>query len=259
MRDLSCCLRVASAAVGAAAVMCATTASAMPPNTHTLRVSHSGGGFVASTDGRIRCGARCSAAYAQGALVTLTASAGAEYEFEGWRRACVGNAPRCMIALDRDAAVRAAFRHLPPPPTPPPVPPPPPPVPQCSDGIDNDGDALIDYPSDPGCADALDSDERDSPPPPPRPPPAAPPPPIGVTVSVSGSGFIRGGTIRCGGAAGTLLDCEGLFSRGVTVVLRAFPKRRGGFVGWGGFCRGKARTCILRATAPKTVLAVFRR
>jgi hypothetical protein len=32
-------------------------------------------------------------------------------------------------------------------------------VPQCSDGIDNDGDTLTDYPDDPGCTDANDDDE----------------------------------------------------------------------------------------------------
>jgi hypothetical protein len=32
--------------------------------------------------------------------------------------------------------------------------------PQCSDGIDNDGDGLIDYPADPGCASAADLDEH---------------------------------------------------------------------------------------------------
>jgi hypothetical protein len=31
--------------------------------------------------------------------------------------------------------------------------------PQCSDGLDNDGDGKIDYPADPGCTDALDNDE----------------------------------------------------------------------------------------------------
>ena len=36
--------------------------------------------------------------------------------------------------------------------------------PQCSDGIDNDGDNLIDFPADPGCADANDDDETDAPP-----------------------------------------------------------------------------------------------
>lgn len=33
--------------------------------------------------------------------------------------------------------------------------------PQCSDGLDNDGDGLIDYPLDPGCDDAQDNDEAD--------------------------------------------------------------------------------------------------
>jgi len=31
--------------------------------------------------------------------------------------------------------------------------------PQCSDGIDNDGDGLIDYPQDPGCQSPQDDDE----------------------------------------------------------------------------------------------------
>jgi hypothetical protein len=44
--------------------------------------------------------------------------------------------------------------------------PPPPPVAQCADGIDNDGDGLIDFPADPGCANADDNDELNAPPPP---------------------------------------------------------------------------------------------
>jgi hypothetical protein len=32
---------------------------------------------------------------------------------------------------------------------------------QCSDGIDNDSDGKIDYPSDPGCENAIDNDETD--------------------------------------------------------------------------------------------------
>ncbi|MGZ5337493.1 MAG: lytic murein transglycosylase, partial [Solirubrobacterales bacterium] len=36
-------------------------------------------------------------------------------------------------------------------------------LPACSDGIDNDGDALIDYPADPGCSEPLDNDEYDPP------------------------------------------------------------------------------------------------
>lgn len=33
----------------------------------------------------------------------------------------------------------------------------------CDDGADNDGDTLIDFPADPGCSDALDTDETDPP------------------------------------------------------------------------------------------------
>ena len=47
------------------------------------------------------------------------------------------------------------------------APPPPPPNPQCSDGADNDGDGLIDYPADPGCSSASDNDETNVTPPPP--------------------------------------------------------------------------------------------
>ena len=39
----------------------------------------------------------------------------------------------------------------------------PPPTPDCSDGIDNDGDALTDYPDDPGCDSANDNDEFNQP------------------------------------------------------------------------------------------------
>ena len=36
-------------------------------------------------------------------------------------------------------------------------------LPQCSDGSDNDGDGLTDYPNDPGCSDPTDNDETDPP------------------------------------------------------------------------------------------------
>jgi hypothetical protein len=44
-------------------------------------------------------------------------------------------------------------------PTPTPEPTAVPPLPQCSDGIDNDGDGFTDYPDDPKCTDALDDNE----------------------------------------------------------------------------------------------------
>ena len=52
------------------------------------------------------------------------------------------------------------------------IPDPPPPV-ECNDGVNNDPaeDALVDYPSDPGCSSAADTSELGNPPPPPPPPP----------------------------------------------------------------------------------------
>lgn len=49
------------------------------------------------------------------------------------------------------------------------APPPPPPAAACADGADNDGDGLVDYPADPGCTSATDTDETNAPPPPPPP------------------------------------------------------------------------------------------
>ncbi len=50
------------------------------------------------------------------------------------------------------------------------TPPPPPPAKAvCEDGLDNDSDGKIDFPADPGCSSATDTDETDAPPPPPPP------------------------------------------------------------------------------------------
>ncbi|PIS05119.1 MAG: hypothetical protein COT81_02740, partial [Candidatus Buchananbacteria bacterium CG10_big_fil_rev_8_21_14_0_10_42_9] len=58
-------------------------------------------------------------------------------------------------------------------------------LPQCSDGVDNDGDGLVDYPNDPGCVSASDDDEMN----------AVEPPIGGVTqcsdgIDNDGDGFI---------------------------------------------------------------------
>jgi hypothetical protein len=48
------------------------------------------------------------------------------------------------------------------------------PDPECSDGLDNDGDTLVDHPADPGCDDVSDNDETD-----PKPEPEPEPEPGG--------------------------------------------------------------------------------
>jgi hypothetical protein len=64
--------------------------------------------------------------------------------------------------------------------------------PDCHDGIDNDGDGLIDYPADPGCTSLTDEDETDP----------APPPPTGKVKCNSGRG--NGSEINLA----TGLDCD---------------------------------------------------
>lgn len=77
------------------------------------------------------------------------------------------HAPGCSATGDATFKSREALRNHPQllvetsaPPTDPPPPA------RCSDGLDNDADGLIDFPDDPGCADAADADETDPPPPP---------------------------------------------------------------------------------------------
>lgn len=92
------------------------------------------------------------------------------------------------------------------------------------------------------------------------PPPAPPPPRWGVNVSVSGPGRVEAsGGIRCGYRTGSRRDCSRFFDDNSNVVLRAVPRRRARFVRWGSFCRGTRRTCRLRVTATKSVVAVFGR
>jgi parallel beta helix pectate lyase-like protein/thrombospondin type 3 repeat protein len=62
--------------------------------------------------------------------------------------------------LGRTAESRQQLQVVDPAPPPPP-PPPPPPAAACSDGQDNDADGKVDYPADPGCTDASDTDESD--------------------------------------------------------------------------------------------------
>jgi hypothetical protein len=75
----------------------------------------------------------------------------------------------------------------------PPPPPPPGPAPACSNGLDDDGDGLIDL-GDPGCTGASDGDESNV---------VSPPPPAGTSVRVvrPSAGQVVSGTVRLDVAA----------------------------------------------------------
>ena len=97
-------LIVATAAVGALASVAG--ASVARP---TLHVSTEGNGAVASRDGRINCGQRCSARYSRGAVVSLGATPESFFAFDHWSGGCVGTAPRCFVSLYAARSVKATF------------------------------------------------------------------------------------------------------------------------------------------------------
>jgi len=76
----------------------------------TLAVSKPGNGLgtVTSVPAGIDCGSTCSASYAQGASVTLTATAGTDSTFTGWSGACSGTGT-CTVQLGADTSVGANF------------------------------------------------------------------------------------------------------------------------------------------------------
>ena len=78
--------------------------------THQLTVSKagSGSGSVTSSPAGIDCGATCSASFAQGTSVTLTATADAGSTFTGWSGACTGTGT-CVLTMDTDHSVTATF------------------------------------------------------------------------------------------------------------------------------------------------------
>jgi RHS repeat-associated protein len=78
-------------------------------DTLSISKSGSGSGTVTSSPAGINCGATCSAAYAAGTVVTLTATPAADSTFGGWSGACTGTATTCSVTLNQAQAVNATF------------------------------------------------------------------------------------------------------------------------------------------------------
>jgi serine protease AprX len=77
---------------------------------HVLTVAKSGGGAwtVTSSPAGISCGTTCSAVFADGTAVTLTATADSGSTFAGWSGDCSGTGP-CTVTMSADHAVTATF------------------------------------------------------------------------------------------------------------------------------------------------------
>lgn len=85
------------------------------PSAHALTVAVTGPGAVKSAPAGIDCGTSCTASFAHGASVLLTAVPDSNAVFSGWDGACSGTGA-CTVAMNADAAVSARFAAAPPPP-----------------------------------------------------------------------------------------------------------------------------------------------
>ena len=90
----------------------AATATFAP--VHTLSIGRSNPGTVTGTPSgvlstQINCGSNCSAKFAEGTVVTLTATPPAGKTFVNWSGACSGTAPTCAVTISKDTSVQAIF------------------------------------------------------------------------------------------------------------------------------------------------------
>jgi hypothetical protein len=78
------------------------------PRALTVTKAGSGTGTVISSPAGIDCGATCATSFANGTMVTLTATPDAGSTFTGWGGDCTGAGP-CVVTMDQDRAVTATF------------------------------------------------------------------------------------------------------------------------------------------------------
>ena len=86
--------------------------AAAGPSKPTLRVRVTGGGRVVTNDRRINCGRKCFTTLRRGAVRELTALPRDYFAFVAWRGACLGQAPGCLVAVDRSTKVGAEFKRM---------------------------------------------------------------------------------------------------------------------------------------------------
>jgi hypothetical protein len=88
----------------------AVTATFTASTTYALSVARAGAGTgtVTSSPAGINCGSTCSASYAGGTSVTLTAAAASNSTFAGWSGACSGTGS-CTVSMTQARSVTATF------------------------------------------------------------------------------------------------------------------------------------------------------
>jgi hypothetical protein len=76
--------------------------------TLTVNTAGNGGGTVTSDKGGINCPEVCTATFAQGTVVTLTAVANSSSTFTGWSAPCIGTGT-CVVTMNSNQTVTATF------------------------------------------------------------------------------------------------------------------------------------------------------
>jgi hypothetical protein len=99
-------------AVGCSAYSNEATATTPGGASLTVTLRGSGRGTVTSTPAGIRCGPRCSASFAPGRRVALTARAESGARFNGWDGACDGRGPTCSVRMNGTRSVTATFSKV---------------------------------------------------------------------------------------------------------------------------------------------------
>ena len=75
----------------------------------TLSIGRSNSGTVTSDVTGINCGSACSAKFAQGSVVVLTATPPTGKTFASWGGACAGSAPVCIVTINANVTAQANF------------------------------------------------------------------------------------------------------------------------------------------------------
>jgi len=88
------------------------TTSSAPTFALTVNKNGTGSGTVTSSPTGINCGATCSASFAQGTTVTLTAAPASGSVFAGWSGACTGTGT-CTVTMNAAQSVTATFNTAP--------------------------------------------------------------------------------------------------------------------------------------------------
>lgn len=88
--------------------------NAPPAQSFTLNVSVTGGGSVRSLPAGIECGTTCSAAFASGASIELSATPAAGQVLSGWGGACTGAGTTCNVTMNQARTVSVVFAAAPP-------------------------------------------------------------------------------------------------------------------------------------------------